>query len=193
MDISEEVKGVLLQSAREAIRTLFTSEDFPEIDYNLYPVLARINSGAFVTITKNGHLRGCIGFIQSENTLFETVIAAARYAASSDPRFPKLTEYEFPEIKIEISILTEPVPISSYDEIKIGTHGLILYEDGKHGLLLPQVATENNFDRDQFLSAICQKTGVDPYLWKKKKLNILVFSAVVFSESEKGNKTYAHP
>lgn len=192
MDITEEVKGVLLISARDAIRSLFGSSHPPYIDYNFYPVLAKTNVGAFVTLTQKGQLRGCIGYIQSDNTLFDTVINAAKHAAMNDPRFTPLNDREVADIEIEISVLTEGVPISRYEEIEIGTHGLILKEGAKSGLLLPQVATENKFTTAEFLTAICQKTGVDPYLWQKKKLNLKVFSAIVFSEAGKRRKTYEH-
>ncbi len=85
---------------------------------------------------------------------------------------------------IEISILSEFVPIKSYDEIVIGKHGLYL-DEGGGGLLLPQVATEHNLNRDQFLSAVCNKTGFYSEFWKERMLKIKVFTAEVFSEEEK--------
>lgn len=192
MEITEEMKGILLIAARDAIRSLFGSNNPPFIDYKIYPVLAKTNVGAFVTLTERGLLRGCIGYIHSEDSLFDTVVNAARHAAINDPRFPPLNDYEISDIDIEISVLTEAVPISSYEEIEIGKHGLILQEGMKSGLLLPQVATENDFTVAEFLTAICQKAGVDPYLWQKKKLNLKTFTAIVFSESGKRKRKHEH-
>lgn len=188
MELSEDVKGILLLSARNAIKSLF--ETFPPdiIDFNLYPSLITKNQGVFVTLTIQGELRGCIGFLHSDRPLIDTVIDAARHAAVHDPRFPKVHFEEVPHLEIEISVLSEPFPIE-YDEIQIGKHGLVLEEKGRNGLLLPQVAPEYNFGVPEFLSAVCQKAGVDPNLWKKKQLNLKAFTAMVFSESGKRKKT----
>lgn len=189
MEIPEDVKGILLFSARDAIKSLFETTPLAEIDIKQYPILAQGKNGVFVTLTKDGELRGCIGFLHSDRPLLETVMDAAKHAAIYDPRFPKVRSDEVRNLQIEISILSEPFPIE-YDEIQIGKHGLILEEMGRHGLLLPQVATEYNLDVPAFLSAICQKAGVDTDLWRKKKLNLKAFTAVVFSERGKRKTLY---
>lgn len=191
MQITEEVKGVLLLAARAAIDSLFEESHPLIIDYNCYPLLLEKNIGAFVTLTANDQLRGCIGFIDSmDQTLIDTVCNASKYAALNDPRFYPLTKEELPEVNIEISLLSPFTRIKNYEEIQVGVHGLLLKEGSKQGLLLPQVATENNFTLDQFLTAICQKAGVHSYLWKTKKLDIKVFTAIVFSELGKRKRTH---
>ena len=191
MQISEEVKGVLLLAARSAIDSLFEESHPLIVDFSCYPMLLEKNIGAFVTLTEKNELRGCIGYIDSmDQTLFDTVCNAARNAAINDPRFFPITQEELSEINIEISLLSKADPIDDYDEIKIGTHGLILNVGNKQGLLLPQVATENKFTLPQFLDAICQKTGVDPHLWKSKKLDLKVFTAVIFSELGKRKRPH---
>ena len=191
MQITEEVKGVLLLAARSAIDSLFEEHHPLIIDYDCYPVLLEKNIGAFVTLTENNQLRGCIGYIDSmDQTLIETVCNAAKHAAVNDPRFNPLSVEELSEINIEISLLSPFTPINNYDEIQLGTHGLLLREGNKQGLLLPQVATENKFTLPQFLNAICQKTGVSSNLWRTKKLNLMVFTAVVFSEIGKRKITH---
>ena len=146
MITSEEEKAILLHSAREAIRALFDREvKIPVVDFNYYPELKRENAGAFVTLTKNGKLRGCVGYITSIKSLFDTVIDAAQNSATNDPRFAPVRIEELPKIDIEISILSPPVSIEGYDSIIIGQHGLLLDDDLYRAVLLPQVAVENKF------------------------------------------------
>lgn len=187
MELTEQEKKILLNAARESIRSIFSNEKLPATDYQKHPVF-KSHRGAFVTITKNKILRGCIGYIFSERPVFETVCDAAIQAATEDPRFPSLNESEFEKITLEISILSELFRMQSYNEIEIGKHGLILEEPGRRALLLPQVPIEHNLDKEQFLSALCQKGGFAPDLWKEKLLNINMFTATVFSEEEPENK-----
>jgi AmmeMemoRadiSam system protein A len=181
MDLSSEEKGLLLSAARQSIKAVYGEAEEPAADYDKFPSL-KTKSGAFVTLTIRGDLRGCIGYILAERGIFETVCEAAIQAAFRDPRFFPLSYAELELIEIEISVLSEPRKIDSFDEIEIGKHGLILNHLGRRGLLLPQVATENDFDLNRFLCAICEKAGFEPYLWQKQKLNIEIFTADVFSE-----------
>ncbi|MEW6196731.1 MAG: AmmeMemoRadiSam system protein A [Bacteroidota bacterium] len=186
MDISLEEKKILLNAARSSIASIFTDSDLPTTDYKKYPLL-ETHAGAFVTLTVNKKLRGCIGYIISDQPVFETVCDAAIQAAQNDPRFPPLSQKEFEKISIEISILSPPFPLSCYGDIIIGTHGLILEEKGRRGLLLPQVPVEHKMDRDHYLDAICQKTGFPPGYWKDKQLKLSGFTATVFSEDSEKN------
>ncbi|MCW8849302.1 MAG: AmmeMemoRadiSam system protein A [Melioribacteraceae bacterium] len=140
--------------------------------------------GVFVTLTINGKLRGCIGYVHSDDELCKTVMNAAFQAAFNDPRFAPLTEEEFPKIKISISVLSPTMPLQSYEDIIIGKHGLILEESGRKGLLLPQVPIDHNMNRDTFLSALCRKAGFNENYWREKKLNLKCFTANVFSEED---------
>jgi hypothetical protein len=182
MNISKEAKIILLKAARQSISSLFGSKEPEKPDYEKYPEL-KSESGAFVTLTINKQLRGCIGYIIGQATLFETVCDAATQAAINDPRFPQLKESEFIKTKIEISVLSSFTTIKSYDDIIIGEHGLLL-EEGGRGLLLPQVATEHNMSREEFLTALCHKAGLYGNYWKERVLNIKTFTAEVFSEDE---------
>ena len=148
MELSIEEKQILLKTARDTIKSLFTPViKLQEFNLSDYPVFGS-KSGAFVTITKYNNLRGCIGYIISDRPLLETIQDAAIQAATSDPRFPALSENEFDEIDLEISILSEPFPLDSYDDIVVGKHGLILEENFHKGLLLPQVPIEHNLNRE---------------------------------------------
>lgn len=138
------------------------------------------NFGAFVTLNKDGHLRGCIGNVQGTGPLYKTIWKMARAAAFEDPRFPPLTFSEFDELKIEISILSPISVCEDVEKIKIGRHGLIMQRGSQSGLLLPQVAVDWKWDRAQFLAQTCQKAGMEPSAWQDPATNILWFEAEVF-------------
>lgn len=189
MELTDVEKNILLKSARDSIAAVFGESKEPTVDFEKYPSL-KVKAGVFVTLTIHNELRGCIGYIFADRNLFETVCDAARQSAFRDPRFLPLFSEELNQIKIEISVLSEPKRINSYDEIKLGQHGLILNHFGRRGLLLPQVATENKFNLEQFLCAICEKAGFEPFLWQKEKLTIDVFTADIFSEEGERKESY---
>ena len=147
-------------------------------------------SGVFVTLTKHGELRGCIGHPLPELPLVNATIDAAVSSATRDPRFPPVTPEELPEIKIEVSVLSPPelIKVKSPREypknIELGKHGLILECAGFAGLLLPQVPIEWDWDVEEFLSHACMKAGLTPDCWLQKDVHISRFSAQVFHEKE---------
>lgn len=187
MKLTVEEKKILLESARKSIQSLFKKVEIETPDFIKHPVFKE-NAGAFVTLTKNGSLRGCIGYIISDQNLFDTVCDAAINAAESDPRFSPVKESELNNISIEISVLSPPFPLSGYDEIEIGVHGLILEEKGRRGLLLPQVPVEHHLNKEQYLDAICQKTGFSAGYWRTKQLQLSGFTATIFNEEELSEK-----
>lgn len=191
MEFSLEEMKLLFKLSRESIESkLF---DKPEIEFDIekYPNL-KSKCGAFVTLTIAGQLRGCIGYITSKDPLYITIKDAALSAAFNDPRFYALTETEYEQIDIEISVLSEPFPMKSYDEIELGKHGLILEEAGRRGLLLPQVPIEHEMTKEQYLNAICRKAGVPQDLWQQRVLNISLFTATVFSEEDLEKEDASH-
>ncbi len=183
-------KKILLRLARESIRTYFTGEK-PEVKET---EKFKEKQGVFVTLHKDNDLRGCIGFPSPVYSLNTAIIEAARSAAFHDPRFPPLTERELNEIKIEISVLTVPkeIKISHPNEyknkIKIGEDGLIIKGKYGSGLLLPQVATEQGFNVEQFLNCLCQKAGIGFNDWKNPDNKIEKFQAIIFNEKELNQK-----
>lgn len=189
MELTWSEKNALLKTARESLQTIFSEIVPAKPDFNLNPNL-EINAGAFVTLSIEKKLRGCIGYVNSPVNLYETVGVAAQHAAKNDPRFYPVTEDELDKIEIEISVLTPPVPIKNIDEIKIGIHGLLLEDDGAKAILLPQVAVKYGFNVEQFLEALSEKAGFVKHAWKSKLLNINIFSAIVFSETEMRGKSY---
>jgi uncharacterized protein len=183
MELTAQDKVILLTAARKSIKTVFIEGASPTVDYSQHPNLNQ-NCGAFVTLRIKNDLRGCIGYIFTKFPLFETVCDAAKHSAFNDPRFSPLTFSELDIIDIEISVLSIPVSIKSYDDIKIGVHGLLLEENGYKSVLLPQVAIENNLGLDEFLSILCEKAGLYSQFWKTKMLSLKSFEAQIFSEEE---------
>ncbi|MBP9560620.1 MAG: AmmeMemoRadiSam system protein A [Syntrophorhabdaceae bacterium] len=177
MALTQKDKDFLKKLARDAIEArLFNKElEKREIPENL-----KQYQGAFVTIKKKGELRGCIGYIKGYLPLYETVEQVAVQAAFHDPRFDALSKEEFKDIDIEISVLSPLKKIENIEEIEVGTHGIYIEKGFHSGLLLPQVATENAWDRKTFLEHSCYKAGLHKDAYKEKDTNIYIFSAEVF-------------
>ena len=139
--------------------------------------------GVFVTLHRRGALRGCIGYIEGFKPLQQAVGEMARAAAFGDPRFDPVSAAELAELDVEISVLTPLRRMADRSEIKIGEHGLYIRKGPRSGLLLPQVATDYNWDRYEFLDQTCRKAGLPAGAWKEGA-TIYIFSAQIFNESE---------
>ncbi len=171
----------IIKLAKEAIASEFSGKKIraPE-DKEL-----KEKRGCFVTLTKNGELRGCIGFPYPTQPLGDAIILASKSAAFSDPRFPPLGEKEFIEVKVEISVLSMPKKVEAKPEnITIGKDGLMCEYEGSGGLLLPQVAIEHKMNAEQFLRALCQKAGLPLDTWKKSGFELWKFQAKIINEEE---------
>ena len=140
--------------------------------------------GCFVTLKKDGELRGCIGEIEPFRPLYQAVADRAADSAFRDPRFPRLAPDEFRRVEIEISALTPARPVKSYLEIEIGRHGMTLTKDGHSAVFLPQVAVEQGWDLEETLSWLARKAGLAPDAWKEPGAEFTVFEAIVFRESD---------
>lgn len=143
-------------------------------------MLSRLD-GAFVSIHKQGDLRGCIGHIEANEPLGGVVARCAVAACSSDPRFPAVSASELPHLDIELSVLGPLERITGPDDFEIGRHGLVVEMGWHRGLLLPQVATEWNWDRETFLAQTCHKAGLARDAWKQGA-TVWRFEAEVFGE-----------
>lgn len=138
--------------------------------------------GAFVSLhTIDGMLRGCIGHMVGDGPLGELIVELAVAAGTRDPRFRPVTAGELPDLCYEISVLTPMKPIKPED-VKPGVHGLYVRKGANSGVLLPQVATEWGWSREEFLEHTCGKAGLAPDAWKDADTEILAFTAQVFSE-----------
>jgi AmmeMemoRadiSam system protein B/AmmeMemoRadiSam system protein A len=177
--LSDKDKAFLLKLAKETIECKVKGTKCP--DYKITSEILKENRGAFVTIKKRGDLRGCIGYIQAIKPLYQTVQEMAEAAALNDPRFEPVTQDELKDLEIEISVLTPLKKITDANQIQVGVHGILLRRGYYSGLLLPQVATENHWDRKTFLEQTCFKAGMyDKDCWKDKDAEIYIFSAEVF-------------
>lgn len=177
----------LLKLARESI-----SEEFNHTKTKIDEILKQKYSdkkGAFVTLTKDGDLRGCIGMIEPVMPLWKTIHEMAKNAAFSDPRFPPLTYEELGEIRIEISVLTLPKLLSAKkpeeytSQIEIGRDGLIIQRDKYKGLLLPQVFPEWKVDALGALEMTCEKAELEHDAWKQiGKTRVYTFQCEIIHE-----------
>lgn len=140
-------------------------------------------SGAFVTLKRGGHLRGCIGTLECRRPLAEEIARVAVSAAREDPRFEPLRESELEDLEVEVSVLgpLERIDPAEPQAIEIGRHGLVIEQDYRRGLLLPQVATEWGWDREQFLAQTCLKAGLPPDAWHRGA-TVYRFAAIVFGD-----------
>jgi len=140
-------------------------------------------SGAFVTLKRGGQLRGCIGTLECRLPLAEEIRRVAVSAAREDPRFPPLTSAELEGLDVEVSVLGPLEEIDPRDPaaIEIGTHGLVVEQGLRRGLLLPQVATEWGWDRETFLSQSCRKAGLALDCWRNGA-KVYRFAATVFGD-----------
>jgi len=178
LGLEEDEKKQLHQIVRETIKSRLNEKPLP--DFTVDSKTLKEPRGAFVSLHKEGMLRGCIGHIKADRPLDETIKDMSIAAAFEDPRFPPLSREEFDQVAIEISVLTPFKKISDIDEIEVGKHGLYMTKGFCSGILLPQVATEYGWDRITFLEHTCTKAGLPKNAWKEKDTDIYIFSADVF-------------
>ncbi|MDR7664340.1 TIGR00296 family protein [Methanosarcina sp. Z-7115] len=176
--------------ARKTIESFLSEERLSEpqeLGFELSPVFGE-KRGVFVTLTENGLLRGCIGHPFPDSILEEAIMDSAISAATRDPRFPPVGEDELDDIVVEVTVLTPPEKINAPpkelpNHVEIGRHGLIVKQGYCQGLLLPQVAPENNMDSIDFLNHTCLKAGLSPDAWLKGA-EVSCFEGQIFKEKE---------
>jgi AmmeMemoRadiSam system protein A len=178
--LSNEDRRALLDLARRAISKAVIERQV--LDIPPYPAALTHPAGAFVTLHRNGQLRGCVGQVESPGPLAETVARVAISAALHDSRFPEVQADELEGLEIEISVLSLPEPILP-EAIVTGVHGLLVVKDEKRGLLLPQVASQRKWSAQQFLEETCAKAGLPNDAWREPSTRVLAFTAEVFSEA----------
>ena len=182
-ELSKAEQKRLLEIAHDAVETYVKTGKVPEFT-NEYPALEE-HLGAFVTLRKDGNLRGCIGIFGSDAPLYKVVAEMAVSAASHDSRFYPVSENELKDLEYEISVLSPLKKVNSWKDIEIGKHGVEIVRGSRHGVFLPQVATENSWDRETFLNILCtQKAGLPADCYKDSETEIYVFTAQVFNEKE---------
>jgi AmmeMemoRadiSam system protein A len=177
--ISDQGRAILLQIARATISARLHGKTLPASPPEDPALLER--RGAFVTLKKDGRLRGCIGHIEGVSQLWLAVRENAESAAFRDPRFPELDIDELAEIRIEISALT-PLSVSDPEDVVVGRDGVVVERGARRAVLLPQVAVEQGWDAATLLDAACRKAGLEAGCWREKTTTVQTFSAEVFGE-----------
>ena len=175
--LSDDERRTLLAIARAAIVAHTGGLDAPTEDPRIHG-----HAGVFVTLKLGDALRGCIGHVDADRPLAETVRRVAVAAATEDPRFPALDELELTSVTVEISVLGPRAVCTDPTAVEVGRHGLVVEDDGHRGLLLPQVAVEWGWDGHTFLAQTCVKAGMRPDAWKTGA-TVFTFEAEVFGES----------
>ncbi len=185
-ELTDADRAALLRLARGVIASYQKNHRLPEareILRRITPGLEQV-AGGFVTLHKHGDLRGCIGEIRPERAIYRVVRDHALNAAFRDPRFPPLAPEELGEVDIEISVLTPPAPISSWRDIVIGRHGVVLHKAGRSAVFLPQVAPEQGWDVPTMLDYLAMKAGLPADAWREGA-QFEVFEAIVFGERDR--------
>lgn len=177
--LSDSARAELLSIAREAVSRYLDDRKVPSGP----PSDTRLseNGAAFVTLTDNGRLRGCIGYTEAVAPLFRVVQECAIAAATEDPRFPPVSASEVGGLRFGISLLTPPWPILP-EAVVVGVHGLVISYGDRRGLLLPQVAIDNGWSAGIFLAQTCIKAGLPSDAWRHGA-SIHAFTAEVFAEN----------
>lgn len=184
-ELNKSEQQRLLEIAKNAVETYIETGKITGIEEN-GPNLNQPN-GAFVTLKESGKLRGCIGTFFAPGgptpggeSLYRVVINMAIAAATQDPRFSPVSKSELKNLEYEISVLNPLRKVGSWKEIEIGKHGVEIRRGGRNGVFLPQVATENNWDLNTFMSVLCsQKAGLPSDCWKDPETEIYVFTVQI--------------
>lgn len=178
-EFNPEARRLLLAVAHDAINSAF---DHRQID--LTPPLPELQAprGVFTTLYLHGSLRGCVGYVMPVMPLYRMVAETAKAAAFEDTRFTPVSREEALELEVSLSILSPLLEISA-DEVEVGRHGLLISQDTRRGLLLPQVPIEHRWNRVTFLEQTCKKAGLPPDAWKSGA-RIEAFTAEVFGDQK---------
>lgn len=173
-------RRVLLSLARETIQRYLESETVP-LPRGGSPALVR-EAGVFVTLRKDGVLRGCVGRLLPEGPVIRLVSAMALEAAFADPRYERVRASELASIDIEVSILSPVAVAPGPQAIVAGRDGVVLQADGRSAVFLPNVATEQGWGREELLNQLAVKAGLRPGAWRAPGARLFTFQADVFAE-----------
>jgi AmmeMemoRadiSam system protein A len=182
--ISREEREKLLRWVRATIEAAVRGEGQREILESELSAELRSARGVFVTLKKQGELRGCIGKMDFERPLWANAVDAAAASALEDPRFQPVTPEELGDLTIEISILEPPEELLELDKFDVLRHGIIVEKGWRHALLLPKVAQEQGWDATTTLGMVCEKAGLPTDAWRDPAARLQVFTAFDFGEED---------
>jgi uncharacterized protein len=178
-DYSQHERVLLLNLARESICAALEKR---QLDLNPPTEHLAEHRGAFTTLHIGGELRGCVGYVFPQYSIYRTVAETAMAAAFDDPRFAPVSKTEYPQLEYEISVLSPVAPLD-VEDVEVGKHGLVITYGSRRGLLLPQVPVEHGWDREKFLEQTCIKAGIPPDAWEHGA-KVEAFTAEIFSDKE---------
>ena len=182
-DLNQNEKKYLLKLARKTIEQLFEKNESDNLADSLILRKINIRAGVFVTLTKKGDLRGCIGRMDAQQDIIEVVKKMSVAAATQDARFSKINKKELKNLHIEISVVGPKIKINSIDEYDINRHGIYIQKGALSGTYLPQVAKETLWDKEELLGRCSRdKAGIGWYGWREADL--FVYEVVSFGEND---------
>ncbi len=180
-------KQTLLKIARQSLEFVLAGKPPQKLNPDDFSPVLRAEGASFVTLTKHGHLRGCIGALEAYQPLVQDVQEHAIAAATQDYRFSNVVAAELDEIRIEISRLTQPISLE-YDsaadlaaKLRPGVDGVVLRNGFQRATFLPQVWASLP-TVDAFMAQLCRKMGADPHIWQRQHLDVLVYQVDEFHE-----------
>jgi AmmeMemoRadiSam system protein A len=185
--ISDADRKLLLSLARQSIENFANGASVPLIDKRSLSPMLQEQGACFVTLTSRGYLRGCVGALEAYQSLAEDVCEHAVAAAFQDYRFPPVQARELKDIEIEISYLTQPEPLKYENPdalpklLRPNIDGVVLRDGGRRATFLPQV-WEKIPNPEEFLEELCMKMGAPADLWRRKRLNVMIYQVEEFHE-----------
>jgi AmmeMemoRadiSam system protein B/AmmeMemoRadiSam system protein A len=184
--LNNNEQATLLRVARDTLETYIRERKLPDVNNGKYTFTQKLKEkrGVFVTLNKNGGLRGCIGHILPREPLFKAVMKNTVSSSTNDMRFMPVSEDELTDLEIDISVLSPIKKISGPEKFIPGKHGIIIRMLGSSAVFLPQVATEQGWDREETLRHLCKKARLPAYAWKDDGMELFIFTAEVFCENK---------
>jgi len=184
--LTEEQQAIIHRAASKWVAAAVTEHPARLADLSLAGTAHTPVLGAFVTLKRQGRLRGCCGSFGKSIELADAVQQAAFATATRDVRMPKVSPTELEYLDLEVSLLhnIEVVEVQGkrrIEWIKVGQHGLQIERGGNRGLLLPIVAVEHGLDAERFLEQVCLKAGLPPNAWMEDDARLSTFETVVVS------------
>ncbi len=184
--LNDNEQLTLLKIARETLETYIKERKLPDVNNGKYTFTQKLKEkrGVFVTLNKNGSLRGCIGHILPREPLFKAVMKNTINSSTNDMRFTPVSEDELSDLEIDISVLSPIRKITGPEKFIPGKHGIIIRMLGSGAVFLPQVATEQGWNREETQCHLCKKAGLPAYAWKDDDMEFFIFTAEVIYENK---------
>jgi AmmeMemoRadiSam system protein A len=174
--VDDTARAQLLALARTAVAVASRARESQALDAAMHEASATaLRASAFVTLTVDGDLRGCMGILDPARPVHDSVAEAAACATRTDPRFRPVTPDELPKIHLDVSVLGPMVPLADPLAWRLGVDGIVVQLGGRRGLLLPEVAEENGLDRVAMLDIAARKAGLAPGAWREPSARVYAF------------------